>query len=132
MTFRNSHQCVSQVQARLRSESWDSRTAAGECLGRIAAHCQHHCAADLAAAARGAAASQKQPEQEQLDAKPDAALLSFQGFSIAQVLERGTLLLASGGQVCACAHVPIPGALCPLLRYCRPVSQLVCSLLVSR
>ncbi len=33
------------------------------------------------------------------EADPDTALLSFQGFSAAQVLARGTLLLSSGGKV---------------------------------
>ena len=34
-----------------------------------------------------------------VEASPDTALLSFQGFSVAQVLARGTLLLSSGGKV---------------------------------
>jgi len=87
------------VQQRLRSSKWDSRTAAGECLSQIAAHCQHHSAADLQAAASAAGAS-TQDDVDDGDQKADASLLSFQGFSIDKVLQHGTLLLASGGKVC--------------------------------
>lgn len=90
------------MQERLRSSTWETRTAAGECLAQIAAHCQHHSAADLQAAA--AAAPQKGVGAQNDataagDSKPDAGLLSFQGFSIEAVLQRATLLLASGGKV---------------------------------
>lgn len=90
------------MQQRLRSSKWDSRTAAGECLSQIAAHCQHHSAADLQAAASAAApaGASTQDDVDDGDKKPDASLLSFQGFSIDKVLQHGTLLLASGGKVC--------------------------------
>lgn len=87
-----------QVQERLRSDSWEGRTAAGECLGLIAAHCQHNTVADAqAAAALPADAISLLPDTT--EAKAVAGLLSLGGFSVDRVLQHGTQLLASGGSV---------------------------------
>ena len=87
-----------QVHERLQSNAWEARRAAGECLGHIAAHCRHHTAADLQAAAALSSASDPAaaPDVQQTT---DGTLLSFSRFSIEQVLQRGMLLLASGGKV---------------------------------
>ena len=50
------------LQLLLRSKHWDSRVAAGDCLGLIAEHCVHHSAAELQRAAGSAAAAQPEPD----------------------------------------------------------------------
>ena len=95
-----------QVRHGLRSKHWDTRVAAGECLGLIAEHCEHHTAADLAKAATSADTVKADPDEHANGANPggqahgeDDAPLSFQNFRIEQVMEKGSLLLASGGTV---------------------------------
>ena len=103
----------SQIQALLRHKSWDARVAAGKCLGLIAEHAAHPSPADLACAA---AASSTAGSGKTLDPRPapveapeapasvavggaEDDALTLRGFDLARVLERGTQLLASGGQV---------------------------------
>ena len=108
----------SQIQALLRHKSWDARVAAGECLGLIAEHAAHPSPADLAsAAAAGSAAGScktltprpapveapEAPASVAVGGAEDGAL-TLRGFDLARVLERGTQLLASGGQVREKAH----------------------------
>ncbi len=80
--------------------------AAGECLGLIAAHCEHHTATDLQTASGVSDAVETDPDGHANGAGPsdDAgrvaeAPLSFRNFRIEQVMEKGSLLLASGGTV---------------------------------
>ncbi len=80
--------------------------AAGECLGLIAEHCQHHTPADLLKAAGVVDAVKAEPGDHANGANPGSqdsgeadAPLSFQNFRIEQVMEKGSLLLASGGTV---------------------------------
>ena len=98
---------VRQVRHGLRSKHWDTRVAAGECLGLISAHCEHHTAADLQAASGVSDAVKAAPDGHANGVGPadnDAgreaeAPLSFRNFRIEQVMEKGSLLLASGGTV---------------------------------
>ena len=97
---------MAQVRQGLRSKQWDTRVAAGECLGLIAEHCEHHTAADLLQATGVVDAIKADPDQHSNGAtagdvtggEADAPL-SFQNFRIEQVMEKGSLLLASGGTV---------------------------------
>ncbi len=98
--------CSAQVRHGLRSKQWDTRVAAGECLGLIAEHCEHHTPADLLKAAGVADAVKAEPGDHANGAKLGGqdgeeadAPLSFQNFRIEQVMEKGSLLLASGGTV---------------------------------
>ena len=88
-----------QVRERLRSDSWEARTAAGDCLGLIAAHCQHNTVADVQAAGGYSSPSSQPPQACAHDTEPDIGRLSLEGFSIDKVLQHGTQLLASGGTV---------------------------------
>ena len=88
-----------QVSVFLSSKAWDTRAAAGECLGQIAEHCKHHTPQDLRQAvpnqsASTSSAAHANPAKDALD-----SLLSLAGFSIKEVLDKGTPLLASAGQV---------------------------------
>ena len=88
----------------LRSKHWDSRVAAGDCLGLIAEHCIHHTAADLLQAAPAISAVKSELKAER-DGGPGEspeegdAPLSFQNFDIDRVMTKGSVLLASGGTV---------------------------------
>ena len=81
--------------------------AAGDCLGLIAAHCEHHTTADLQAASGISDAVNADPDGHANGAAGSAdaagkeaeAPLSFRNFRIEQVMEKGSLLLASGGTV---------------------------------
>jgi hypothetical protein len=88
-----------QVRERLCSDSWEGRTAAGDCLGLIAAHCQHNTVADVQAASKQVNGSSRPPDARVSDVKAERGQLSLQGFSIDRVLQHGTQLLASGGTV---------------------------------
>jgi hypothetical protein len=91
-----------QVQVLLHAKRWETRTAAGECIGLIAEHVQHPTAADLQRAAAGCTAS---PGTQTTTADADAAapegdgMLSLDAMDMQRVMEQGTPLLASGGQV---------------------------------
>jgi hypothetical protein len=86
------------VRPLVRSKTWDTRVAAGECIGRLAEHFCHHTPEDLKrAAASGADADNSHARPSGTDAT-DSGLLSFANFDIEQVLQQGTVLLASGGQ----------------------------------
>lgn len=111
----------SQIQALLRHKSWDARVAAGECLGLIAEQAAHPSPADLASAAAGSAAGSGKtliPRPAPLEApkapasvavaRAEDGALTLTGFDLARVLERGTQLLASGGQVRADSHAGTP------------------------
>lgn len=87
------------MRERLRSDSWEGRTAAGDCLGLIAAHCQHNTAADVQAAAEQPSASGQAPDARASSTEEEIGRLSLPGFSIDSVLQHGTQLLASGGTV---------------------------------
>ena len=105
---------LAQVSVHLKHKDWDARVAAARCLGLLAEHFAHPGAPDLAEAARlGAGAAQQLATQAQpaVKAEPGAGggeegdevagrhMLRFDGFQISQVLEQGTPLLASWGQV---------------------------------
>ena len=61
----------------------------------MAAHFTHHSVITLADAAGPATASPVKTEE-----LGGASTMSFQDFNITQVLQQGTILVASGGQVC--------------------------------
>lgn len=84
-----------QIRSCLRHTQWDTRVAASTCLGLMAAHFTHHSVVTLADAAGPAIASPVKTEE--LDG---AAAMPFHDFNITQVLQQGTVLVASGGQVC--------------------------------
>jgi hypothetical protein len=88
-----------QVRERLCSESWEGRIAAGDCLGLIAAHCQHNTVADMQAAVGHVIASSEEHDARDPIDESDTAALSLEGFNIDRVLQHGTQLLASGGTV---------------------------------
>lgn len=101
-----------QVRQLLRSKHWDSRVAAGDCLGLIAEHCLHHSAADLQHAAPFASAVKPEikgePDGGTVEVKGGSeAPLSFQNFEIERVMAKGTVLLASGGTVRFSRRLPI-------------------------
>ena len=98
--------CCAQVRQGLRSKQWDTRVAAGECLGLIAEHCEHHTPAELLKAAGVVDSVKAEPGDHANGANPGShaggeadAPLSFQNFRIEQVMDKGSLLLASGGTV---------------------------------
>lgn len=86
---------IHQVSIHLRSNEWDARIAAAHCLGAIAEHFVHHTPADLA---KAAGLSQADAASTIASATPGEALLTFNSFDINAVVERGTPLLASGGE----------------------------------
>ena len=88
-----------QIHSCLRHTQWDTRVAASTCLGLMAAHFTHHSVSTLAEAAEPAMAASP-VKVEELSA---ASAMSFQNFNVSQVLQQGTILVASGGQVFACA-----------------------------
>ena len=84
-----------QIHSCLRHSQWDTRVAASTCLGLMAAHFTHHSVSTLAAAAEPATTASVKEEE-----LGEASAMSFQNFNISQVLKQGTVLVASGGQVC--------------------------------
>lgn len=100
---------VAAVSGHLRHNEWDARVAAGHCLGLLAEHFTHHTAADLEAAAAAGAPDGGEPGVKAEEGAAGAGgagpadtsshLLSFGSFSVKQVLEQGTPMLASGGEV---------------------------------
>jgi hypothetical protein len=86
------------VSAYLCHKSWETRVAAGEAIGHLADSFMHHSVQDLAdqCVACGGAST----------AISHAVTLSFQAFNLQQVLDKGSALLASGGQVRHHAHAP--------------------------
>ena len=93
---------LAAVSRHLRHRDWDARLAAGHCLGLLAQHFEHHTPDQLQRAATAGVA--KQEEQQPEGGGRQAALhhqhhLSFAGFSVGQVLQLGTPMLASGGEV---------------------------------
>ena len=85
-----------QIRQCLRNKQWDTRIAASACLGRMAAHFQHHTVSTLA--------KQAETKGPLLDTKLEKGLTStgsmtFDNLSIDQVLKQGTILVASAGQV---------------------------------
>ncbi|KAK9916950.1 hypothetical protein WJX75_009151 [Coccomyxa subellipsoidea] len=89
-----------RIQPLLQHKRWETRTATGECIGRIAEHVQHATPADVQAAT-GEAAGALEPKDESAAAKGSEAAegaLSLEAFDLERVLQMGTPLLASGGQ----------------------------------
>ncbi len=89
-----------QVAACLGHKSWEARVSAGEAIGLLAEAFPHHSVQDLeshcAAAGRGdddgaAAGAAAEPQS--------GGGLMFQEFDLQRILEKGSALLASGGQV---------------------------------
>ncbi|KAG1666532.1 hypothetical protein FOA52_014429 [Chlamydomonas sp. UWO 241] len=76
-----------KVSACVYSKSWDTRIAAGEAIAQLADIFVHHTAADLTQAAGGSAAPGSAP-----------ASISFTTFNLKRILDKGSALLASGGQ----------------------------------
>ncbi|KAL3139542.1 btaf1 RNA polymerase II, B-TFIID transcription factor-associated, 170kDa [Trebouxia sp. C0009 RCD-2024] len=81
------------IRSCLRHTQWDTRVAASTCLGLMAAHFTHHSVITLADAAGPATGSPVKTE-----ALDGASAMPFQDFNITQVLQQGTVLVASGGQ----------------------------------
>ena len=81
-----------QIRRCLRSKQWDTRIAASLCLGVMAAHFTHHSVITLA----------EQAEQNstviEIKPEPTEGAMTFQTLDICQVLQQGTVLVASGGQ----------------------------------
>lgn len=86
-----SHAPPTQVAGHLYSKSWETRVAAGDAIGHLAEAFMHHSVQDLVASVgRQAAGSASSSHQVNL---------TFSAFNLKQVLEKGSALLASGGQV---------------------------------
>ncbi len=80
----------------LYNKNWETRVAAGEALAYLADIFEHHIPDDLRRQALACGVSEEVLTQaEGLDTP-----LTFSNFSLQHVLERGTPLGASGGQVC--------------------------------
>lgn len=89
----------------LQHKRWETRTAAGECIGLIAEHAKHATAADMQATAAGESAyvyTRSIKLEAGLAASSEAetaeGTLSMDAFDLDRVLSTGTPLLASGGQ----------------------------------
>ncbi|KAL0040872.1 hypothetical protein WJX79_008076 [Trebouxia sp. C0005] len=76
----------------LRNKQWDTRIAASVCLGLMAAHFTHHSVITLAEQA------EQNPTVVKIKPEPTEGAMTFQTFDICQVLQQGTVLVASGGQ----------------------------------
>lgn len=110
---------LAEIAERLRYKDWEARVAAAHCLGLLAEHFQHHTPRALAqAAGRGgeAGGSGSEPGQGGASAQGDGGgQLAFGSFSISRVVDRGTALLASAGEVrrrgqeCGAAQRPESG-----------------------
>lgn len=100
------------------SKSWEARVAAGEALGLVADFCQHYSAHELSHAFNEQ--QQQAAAGEHHDAGPSGAAasssnvpmvgqsisISLSDFNIQQVLDKGTPLAVSGGQVSAWPALP--------------------------
>jgi hypothetical protein len=84
---------AAQVHGYLYRKSWDTRTAAGEVLGHLARHFGHWTAEDLQRAC------DRQNGAGSGSAACAAAGISLESFNLQQVLDKGTALLGSAGQV---------------------------------
>jgi hypothetical protein len=82
-----------QVHGYLYKKSWDTRTAAGEVLGHLAHHFGHWTTDDLQRAC------DQQHGQSSAPAKGSSAGITLDAFNLQQVLDKGTALLGSAGQV---------------------------------
>ena len=83
----------------LYSKQWEARVAAGVCFGLVAEHTQHYTAAELRAAAGDSSGTRKPEATEE-----EGACFGLEGFSLKRVLEQGSALVQSGGQVCSCSR----------------------------
>lgn len=80
---------ATQVSAHLYHKTWETRVAAGEALGLLADHFAHISVRDLSTCCQPANSC-----------GADAGVsLTFKSFNLQHVLEKGSALLASGGQV---------------------------------
>lgn len=108
-----------QVQPLLNAKRWETRTAAGECIGLIAEHVQHPSVADLQQAAAASVASEDAhagPGSAEPELATCEGMLALEGLDMQRVLEQGTPLLASGGQVLVeCLHRLYHLTLCMLV-----------------
>lgn len=77
------------MSACLYSKSWDARIAAGEAIAQLAGIFVHNSVQDVARASHRTGAPL--PDQN--------VNLSFTSFHLSKILEKGSALLASGGQV---------------------------------
>ena len=77
----------------LYKKSWDTRAAAGEVLGHLAHHFAHWSPAELQHAC------DRQHGPAGGPAPAASAAISLQSFNLQQVLDKGTELLGSAGQV---------------------------------
>ena len=104
-----------QVQVLLHAKRWETRTAAGECIGLIAEHVQHPAAADLQRVAADCAASpgaHAGGEDADEAAPAGEGMLSLDAIDMQRVMEQGTPLLASGGQVLPFSSCPLTNCPC--------------------
>jgi hypothetical protein len=78
---------VLQVTAFLYHKTWETRVAAGEAIGLLADHFVHPSVKDL-----GEKCHASPPKSHYIS-------LTFKNFNLQHVLEKGSALLACGGQV---------------------------------
>ena len=78
-----------QVHGYLYHKNWETRVAAGEAIGHLAEVFVHHSAQDLLAASGSTAGSTPSP----------VGSSALNAFNLQLILEKGTALVASGGQV---------------------------------
>ncbi|BDA40363.1 TATA-binding protein-associated factor 172 [Coccomyxa sp. Obi] len=104
ITLRLYFPCL-QIRPLLQHKRWETRTAAGECIGLIAQHAQHATPADMQAAAAGDSDSfSTGPVKVEAGSAASNGMeaaegtLSLDTFDLDRVLSVGTPLLASGGQ----------------------------------
>ena len=83
----------------LYSKQWEARVSAGICFGLVAEHTQHYTAAELRAAAGDSSVTGKSEASQE-----EGACFGLEGFSLDRVLEQGSALVQSGGQVCSCSR----------------------------
>lgn len=101
---------VLQVAVHLKHKEWDARVAAGHCLGLLADHFQHVDVSDLCRAA-GVKPEQLGGDMSEIKTEEDGQRkLSFKDFNVLQVLDQGTPLLASWGEV---RHACVSSPNCP-------------------
>ena len=86
----------------LYSKQWEARVAAGVCFGLVAEHTQHHTAAELRAAAGGSSGTGRSEASACIEG--EGARFGLEEFSLDRVLEQGSALVQSGGQVCSCSR----------------------------
>lgn len=98
-----------QIQPLLQHKRWETRTAAGKCIGYIAEHAKHATVAEVQAAVEasqaGGMVSPKDESGASSSEEPAEGMLSLATFDLERVLQVGTPLLASGGQVCLALFV---------------------------